>query len=300
MTPPTRCGRLRIVAACALAVVATACQPVASDGDRTTTSTTVATTPSSADAGFIAFGDAGMADATQLQVADQMRSWVSSGHRVDALVEAGDDVYPDGDPGRFASALDAPYTGLRSPTRPLWVALGNHDVQAGHGTEQLDYLGLPALPYAKTLTGVQLLFLDANHPDVAQKNWLDGQLAAPGPALRIVVFHQPAYSCASHGSTQAVIDNWVPTLEKYRVALVINGHDHYYERFTSANGVTYVVTGGGGAAVYARQSTCTGVPPSQATAARHHFVGVEITGSTLTLTAVARTGETLDTATITR
>jgi len=254
-----------------------------------------------ADSGFIAFGDAGVCDATQGQVADQMRNWVSAGHRADALVEAGDDVYPDGAPSLFTNALDAPYAGLRGPSRPLWVALGNHDILGGNaGADQLAYLGLPALPYAKTLTGVQLLFLDANHPDVAQKNWLESTLSAPGPALRVVVFHQPAYSCATHGSTAAVDSNWVPTLEAHRVALVINGHDHYYERCKSVNDVTYVVTGGGGAAVYPRQSTCTGVPPSQATADRHHFVGIEITGSTLTLTAVARTGETLDTATITR
>jgi len=229
-----------------------------------------------------------------------MRAWVSAGHRVDALVEAGDDVYPDGSPSLFAGALDTPYAGLRGPTRPLWVALGNHDVQAGHGAEQLAYLKLPALPYTKTLAGVQLLFLDANHPDSAQATWLEARLSEAGPALRVVIFHQPAYSCALHGSTAAVDTLWVPILEAHHVALVINGHDHYYERFKSANDVTYVVSGGGGAALYSRQSTCTGVPTSQATATRHHFVGIEISGSTLTLTTVARTGEVLDTAVITR
>jgi hypothetical protein len=296
------------VAAVALATLAGACQP-ASDSSSSNPPATSSPAPTitpippplpGADAGFIAFGDAGMGDATQQQVADVMQTWVDSGHRVDALVEAGDDVYPDGSPSLFPATLDTPYASLRT-TRPLWVALGNHDVQAGHGAEQLDYLGLPALPYAKTLAGVQLLFLDANHPDAAQKTWLEGQLAAPGPALRVVVFHQPAYSCGTtHGSTQAVIDNWVPTLEKYRVALVLNGHEHQYERFLSANGVTYVVSGGGGAAVYSRGTCAAGTPPTQFAASRHHFVGIEIDGSTLRLTVVARTGEVLDTATITR
>jgi hypothetical protein len=258
-------------------------------------------TPPPPSSGFIAFGDAGTGDATQQQVADQMRTWVSAGHPVDALVEAGDDVYPSGLPAQFPAALDTPYTGLRGPTRPLWVALGNHDILGGHsGADQLAYLGLPALPYAKALPGVQILFLDANHPDIAQAQWLEARLSEPGPALRVVVFHQPAYSCASHGSTPAVDTTWVPILEDHKVALVINGHDHYYERLESANGVTYVVTGGGGAALYPRVACAVGVPPSQATATRHHFVGIEITGSTLTLTTVARTGEVLDTATITR
>ena len=73
------------------------------------------------------------------------------------------------------------------------------------GADQLAYLGLPSLPYAKTLPGVQLLVLDAKNPDVAQKHQLATQLSAPGPAVRVVVFHQPAYSCGTtHGSTPAV------------------------------------------------------------------------------------------------
>lgn len=301
MRPTWRAARATLAAA-ALALLALACQPATTAPDPATSDPSTTGTPptSSADSGFIAFGDAGMGDATQAQVADQMRAWVSAGHRVDALVEAGDDIYPSGLPAQFPGALDTPYAGLRGPSRPLWVALGNHDVQAGHGAEQLTYLGLPALPYAKTLPGVQLLFLDANHPDVTQRDWLEARLAEVGPALRVVVFHQPAYSCATHGSTPAVDSTWVPILEAHHVALVINGHDHYYERFKSTNDVTYVVTGGGGAALYPRQPTCSGTPTSQATANRHHFVGIEISGSTLSLTTVARTGEALDRATITR
>ena len=120
------------------------------------------------------------------------------------------------------------------------------------------------------------------------------------PALRVVVFHQPAYSCALHGSTPAVDTQWAPILEAHHVALVINGHDHYYERFRSAGDVTYVVTGGGGYELYSRQPGCSVPVTSQATASRHHFVGIEIVGSTLTLTAVSRTGDVLDRTTITR
>ncbi len=298
-------GSTRLILA-AIITLSTACQtlPVA-----TPTTPTVPTTPvtpsfpaplAGTTAGFVAFGDGGTGEAVQRQVADKMAAWINSGHRADALVEAGDNVYPDGNPSRFAATIATPYAAIRSADRPLWVALGNHDVQAGHGAEQLAYLSLPAMPYAKTITGAQLLFLDANRPDAAQATWLETQLSAPGPALRIVIFHQPAYSCATHGSTALIGSLWVPILEAHRVALVINGHDHYYERFRSSSDVTYVVTGGGGNALYARNPSCTGTPPSQATAARHHFLGVEIAGSNLRLTTVARTGETLDQVTITR
>jgi 3',5'-cyclic AMP phosphodiesterase CpdA len=288
------------------AVIAVACVPVAPRPSPRTTSppstapaSTLPAPVTGATAGFVAFADAGMGDATQAAVAQRLQQWAATGHRTDALVEAGDNVYPDGNPARYAATLDQPYATLRS-TRPLWVALGNHDVQAGYGDEELAHLGMPALPATRTLPGVQLLFVDSNQPDVSQAQWLEAQLSAPGPALRVVVFHHPAYACATHGSTQAVVDAWVPVLEAHRVALVVNGHDHYYERFRSANGVTYVVTGGGGAAIYPRRAACSGVPPSYATAATHHFVGVEVRGTTLTLTAVDRSGNVIDRTTIVR
>jgi hypothetical protein len=249
-----------------------------------------------ADAGFIAFGDAGTADSAQHSVADEMRRWVQTGHRVDALVEAGDNVYAAGNPSNLDHALDAPYADLPGHP-PLWVALGNHDEEGA--SKELRHLDLPEMPYEQSLPGVQLLFLDANHPDAAQARWLDARLSEPGPALRVVVFHQPAYSCGPHGSTRAVDRWWVPVLERHRVALVVNGHDHYYERFRSKRGVTYVVSGGGGAPLY-HSDACDGVPPSKSRAERHHFLGVEVEGNTLTLTTVARNGDVLDRAVIHR
>ncbi len=95
--------------------------------------------------GFVAFGDFG-GGKDQHAVAAAIQRWVATGHRVDALVTTGDNVYDDGDPGQFRAQLDEPYGQLRR-TRPLWVTLGNHDVKAGHGPAQLGYLGLPPLPY---------------------------------------------------------------------------------------------------------------------------------------------------------
>jgi hypothetical protein len=245
----------------------------------------------------VAFGDFG-GGRSQPAVAQQMTAWAAT-HRVDALVTTGDNVYPDGNPSLYPAQLDAPYAELRQ-TRPFWMALGNHDVQSGFGTEELRYVGLPKMPFVKDLPGAQLLFLDANHPDAQQAAWLNSRLSEPGPPLRIVIFHQPAFSCALHGSTPAVDEQWVSLLEGHRVPLVLNGHDHYYERFVSSSDVTYVVTGGGGQNLYRRRATCTDVPPSHATAQRHHFTAIEIQGTTITLTAVADDGTVFDQATISR
>jgi acid phosphatase len=225
-----------------------------------------------------------------------MLRWAAS-HRVDALVTTGDNVYDFGEPSLFDRLLRDPYIELRAPGRPLWVTLGNHDVVRGFGAEQLAYLGLPALPYAQALPGVRLLFLDANHPDAAQAAWLERQLAQPGPRFSVVVFHQPVYSCGLHGPTPQVVSQWAPVFEAHRMALVLAGHDHDYFRFLSGNGVTYVVTGGGGRSLYPTRPGCS-PPELRASAVRYHFTGVEVFTDHLSVTAVADDGTVLDRAEI--
>ena len=283
-----------------------AAQHPATGATRTTPPTTAATATATAAAGrsapvrsgFVAFGDFGGGPA-QRAVASAMYRW-AAGHRVDALVTTGDNVYERGEPQRFGAQLDRPYPQLRR-TRPLWVTLGNHDEVAGHGAAQLRHLGLPRLPYVKTLPGVQLLFLDGNRPDRAQATWLEARLAGPGPRFRVVVFHQPAWSCSTHGSTPEVDRWWVPVLERNRVALVLNGHDHNYQRFVSTAGVNYVVTGGGGRSLYPLDDRCpAGTPPRAAEARRYHFTAVEVRERSLVVTAVAEDDSVLDRVVIRR
>jgi hypothetical protein len=247
--------------------------------------------------GLVAFGDFGGGEA-QAAVARAMERWATA-HRVDALVTTGDNVYERGEPGLFAAQLDQPYAELRR-SRPLWATLGNHDVMAGHGAEQLRHLGLPDLPYARSLPGLRLLFLDANRVDGAQAAWLDARLGEPGPALRTVVFHQPAWSCSRHDSSREVDRLWVPVIERHRVPLVLNGHDHNYQRFVSAGGVTYVVTGGGGRPLYPLDACAADAPERVAEQVRHHFTAVEVRDGSLAVTAVADDDTVIDRTVIRR
>ena len=296
--------RLLAVALALLLSVAAGCSGGSGAAEPRPDPTTAATLPPAAEpdgevvSGFVAFGDFGGGDA-QHEVARAMERWAADGHRVDALVTTGDNVYNNGEPEKFRAQLDEPYRKLRR-TRPLWVTLGNHDVKDGNGPNQLRHLGLPDLPYAKELPGVQLLFVDANRPDQAQADWLDARLSERGPPFRVVVFHQPAWSCSNHDSDEEVDQVWVPVFERHRVALVLNGHDHNYQRFVSDAGVTYVVTGGGGKGLY-RLDECRGDEPRRvALAMRHHFTAVEVRARSLTLTAVTDGGAVLDRAVIER
>ena len=247
--------------------------------------------------GLVALGDFGGGPA-QPAVARAMQRWAAA-HRVDTLVTTGDNVYERGDPELFAAQLDKPYRKLRA-SRPMWATLGNHDIAGGHGAEQLRHLGLPDLPYARSLPGLQLLFLDANRVDEAQASWLDDRLSEPGPVFRAVVFHHPAWSCSVHDTSEQVGRHWVPVLEDHRVALVLNGHDHNYQRFVSGAGVTYVVTGGGGRRLYPLDACATGSPERAAALVRHHITAVEVRDRSLAVTAVGADDRVLDRTVIRR
>jgi hypothetical protein len=93
---------------------------------------------------------------------------------------------------------------------------------------------------------------------------------------------------------------WVPVIERHRVALVLNGHDHNYQRFVSTGGVTYVVTGGGGRPLYPLDACATGAPERVAGLVRHHFTAVEIRDGSLAVTAVADDDTVLDQTVIAR
>jgi hypothetical protein len=87
----------------------------------------------------------------------------------------------------------------------------------------------------------------------------------------VVFFHHCAYcTCATHGSEGGVRQYWTPLFDQYSVDLVINGHNHIYERtdpikagaptttapigstVTPATaGTTYVAAGGAGKSLYA-------------------------------------------------
>lgn len=200
------------------------------------------------------------------------------------------------DPGAWDSFLQQTEPVARSV--PWMVTTGNHDMEAWYSPEgyggQLARFSLPDNgPDARTAPGVYsfvygnvgVVALDAN--DVSyeiranlgytggrQTRWLDRRLgelrAAKDVDFVVVHFHHCAYSTSKHASDGGVRDAWVPLFERHGVDLVINGHNHCYERTDAIrggevgrpvplgattdptrDGIVYVTAGGGGRALYA-------------------------------------------------
>jgi hypothetical protein len=85
--------------------------------------------------------------------------------------------------------------------------------------------------------------------------------ASKGARWRMLMNHQAFWSSAqSHGSSLMLQQAWMPLVDKYKLDLVLNGHDHEYEiskpllngmpQASNQDGTVYVVGGGAGAELY--------------------------------------------------
>lgn len=178
---------------------------------------------------------------------------------------------------------------------PLFPALGNHE---GNAPIYFDLFYLPGNErwYTFVYGNARFVCLEidgiANFaPGSEQYVWLDETLAANTRPWLFVFFHYPPYTSAEEVQYESDLrQTLVPLFERYGVDVVFNGHKHDYER-NEMNGVTYVVTGGGGAPLYPMQEQ---EPTQAAFAVEHHFVLVEIDSDHLRAAAISVDGEVLD------
>lgn len=77
--------------------------------------------------------------------------------------------------------------------------------------------------------------------------------------------------------------------ERNHVDIVFNGHDHNYER-SIINGVTYIVTGGGGSSLYDNGQS----PWTIYSEKTHHFCFLTANETTLTFEAIKPDGLVFD------
>lgn len=177
---------------------------------------------------------------------------------------------------------------------PLFPALGNHEE---NDPLYFDLFYLPGNERWYTFDYGNARFIclqidgyGAFDPGSEQYAWLEEALAANVQPWLFVYFHVPPYTSVEDAWEGTVRQSLSPLFERYSVDLVLNGHKHNYER-NEVNGITYVITGGGGAPLYAMQEQ---EPTQAAFALAHHFVLLEIDGDHLTATAISDEDAVLD------
>lgn len=241
-------------------------------------------------------GDTGMRNAAQRRVAGQMAGEAEK-EPYDALVIAGDLIYPDGDSALTQRSVIDPYKPVLEDAK-LVPALGNHDVQSGEGMDIMRQLGRDSAWYVEKIGPVRIIVLDSNRiGNPQQKAWLRKVLTEDQPkdTWTMAVMHHAPYSAGDHGSDRNVQREWVPLFEQANVPLVLAGHDHDYQRSKEIDGVTYIVSGGGAKLRKVGRASFTAFSASVL-----HYTDLMVYEDRIEGRAITHQGETLDEFTIKR
>jgi acid phosphatase type 7 len=174
----------------------------------------------------------------------------------------GDNAYFSGFTSEFQHCYAPTWGRHLARTRP---SPGNHEYESGSASAYFSYFGASAGPtglgyYSYTIGAWRILSLNSevpSSPGSPQGEWLREELLASRPPCTLAYWHRPLFSSGSIGDNPDMRDLW-RTLYESGVDVVVNGHDHLYERFAPqdpdghvdlARGIREFIVGTGGASL---------------------------------------------------
>lgn len=179
------------------------------------------------------------------------------------VVTLGDNVQGSGTPAEYSDCYDPTWGRHKDRTRPV---PGNHDYLTDNASAYYTYFGAAAGDPAKGYYSYDLgdwhivalnSLLDVS-AESEQMRWLDADLAAHPSTCTLAYWHHPLFSSGTRpGGNGGMRDLW-QVLYKYGVDIVLNGHEHIYERFLPQSpdgdvqpmrGIREFIVGTGGAQV---------------------------------------------------
>jgi hypothetical protein len=188
------------------------------------------------------------------------------------VIELGDAAYPTGSTADFRDCYDPTWGRFRTRTRP---AAGNHEYETAGAAPYFAYFGAAAATpgrgwYAYDKSSWHIVVLNSNCAEIGgcsttspQGRWLRADLQAHLGQNVLAYFHHPLFSSGEHGATSDVRPLW-ELLYAAGADLILNGHEHDYERFApqdpwgrpdSTYGIRELIVGTGGAPLRGRGVT---------------------------------------------
>ncbi len=175
------------------------------------------------------------------------------------VLALGDIVYSSGTPYEFANCFDPIWGVLNDRTLPT---PGNHEYYTPAAYAYFDYWGAQAGPerrgyYAIRYKNWLMLSLNSEVPaneNSPQGSWLAQTLASSAEDCIIAFFHRPAYSLQERKNIGSERELFAK-LESAGADIVLNGHNHFYERtyplnadgrIDPENGILSFIVGTGG------------------------------------------------------
>ncbi len=209
------------------------------------------------------------------------------------LVNTGDIVIGGGDDAAWQSFFDIEEPILRDHC--LFACVGNHELfDDRHAAHFERYFGAtePAGTSAPPLYGsfrwgrTRFFLLNAfeDFGTGPEHTWLESELSRadhePGVDLRVAVIHHGLYSAGPHGGNKRLLAAHIDDLlVSHHVDLLLEGHDHIYER-GEAGGLKYLLTGGGGAPLYREIHPVPGTRKAEAT---YNYVLATVTDDAISI-----------------
>ena len=238
---------------------------------------------------FSVIGDWGSGSTAQARIAQRMCADRLTAP-VSFIATVGDNFYSTGH--AKASNWSIPMRCLINTGLPWRAAWGNHDEGGGTGTATA--LKSPKRWYTMTPSGaVRLIFLDSNQwSNRSQLAWLKNVLLSETGKTRpiIVLYHHPQRTAGLHAPADGQRKLWEPLFLKYGVKLVLQGHNHNYERIQYKS-ITYITTGGGGASLYPCIRPTTGLKVCKSV---HEFLTVTATPTKIGVRVINSSGRLID------
>ncbi len=183
-------------------------------------------------------------------------------------------------------------------------AAGNHDEPSNGNSFYWRMFPLPERPararyYSYDAGNVHFVVLNCDIDIASQTNWLarDLQAAANDTNVTWIIpyFHRPPYSWGGHEGNEEVKTNWCPLFVQYEADWVFSGHSHTYQRSVPIRGITYLVTGGGGAYLYSTSDD----PGLAFHTTCYHHVSAQVTGAVMRVRGIRSDGQVFENLTIT-
>jgi acid phosphatase type 7 len=184
------------------------------------------------------------------------------------VVTLGDNVYDNGTATEYTNCYGPSWGRFLSRTKPT---PGNHEYNTANAAGYYGYFGAAAGDpskgyYSYDLGAWHIIVLNSNSSCTtiscaagsAQDTWLRADLAAHTNVCTLAYWHHPRFnSGAAHGNNTAVANFW-DALYQAGADVILNGHEHVYERFApqtpaaaaNANGIRQFTVGTGGRSHY--------------------------------------------------
>jgi Calcineurin-like phosphoesterase len=175
----------------------------------------------------------------------------------------GDLGYPNGRADDLRRCFDPDFGKFRSRWRPV---PGNHEYDMANAGPFYDYFGGSAGPdrrgyYSFRAASWLVLMLNSNIPTgrgSLQFEWAANELRTQRARCTLAMWHHPFATSGPNGPSNFMRDMWQLLID-FDADVVVNGHDHMYERFAPfdrdyrqnpINGMRQFIAGTGGGTLY--------------------------------------------------